>query len=222
VNKRFAGVLIIGGLPDELALTYHRKGVKVVLIDKHMSKKDISCVVPDNKAGTLDLARYLVNLGHRRIAFLGAAKDPVVDLRFNTFIQVLKDAGCSFQSGDYITGGYEIKPACIAVKQYLSSKRNNKPSAIFAINDEAAIGAMKALQEQGLRVPEDISVTGYDDISWAAHTIPPLTTVRIPREEMGRMAAQLLVGQIESRQTSSTITALNTELVVRESCAPVH
>ncbi|MFH0878633.1 MAG: GntR family transcriptional regulator [Lentisphaerota bacterium] len=221
INTRFSGVLIIGGLPEELASAYLKKGIRVVCVDHFIGRNRLSCVAPDNRGGALEMGRYLVRLGHKRMAFLAAKKDPVVDSRFEGFTQALKEAGCSFHPKDYINGGYEIRPAYHAMKNFLAEHRRNPPTAIVSINDEAAIGAMKALQEAGLQVPRDVSVSGFDDISWSAHSSPPLTTVRIPRDEMGRLAAQMLISQLESGKTTPATTLLNTELVVRESCAPI-
>lgn len=218
LNTRVAGALLVGGLPDELAVAYQKKGIPVVLVDKVTGHKDISSVVPDNKAGGLLAGRYLAGLGHKRIAFLGAADDPVVAARLDGLLRAIKDAGRSFSQKDRIEGGYEIRPAYNAMRDFLARNRKSLPTAVFAVNDEAAIGALKAIQEAGLSIPRDISLVGFDDITWSAHTVPPLTTVRVPREEIGRLAARVLISQIEANGLSATSTVLSTELVVRESC----
>lgn len=218
VNPRCAGVLLIGGLPDELAQLYLKKGAGVVFVDR-IGGNDVPSVVPDNAAGALAVARYLVGLGHRRIAFLGARKDPVVEARLSGLTLALKEAGRSFDNRDFIAGDYEIRPAFEAMKAYLARNRRSLPTAVLAVNDEAAIGALRAVREAGLRVPRDMSVAGFDDIAWAAHAVPPLTTVRIPREEMGRMAARTLLARIEGGPAAPALTAIPTELMVRDSCA---
>jgi len=214
-----AGVLLIGGLPDELANLYRKKGVAVVLVDR-VGPQNISCVHPDNHAGALELARYLVGLGHRRIAFLGAPGDPVVEARLGGLKKALGEAGGTFQAKDFIRGDYEIQPAHEAMKAYLVRNRQRLPTAVMAVNDEAAIGALRAVHEAGLRVPADLSIAGFDDIAWASHTVPPLTTVRIPREEMGRAAARAVVAQLEDGPAAPAAAVLHTALVVRASCAP--
>ena len=213
-----AGVLLIGGLPDELANLYRKKGVAVVLIDR-VGPRNVPCVHPDNHAGAFELARYLVGLGHRRVAFLGAPEDPVVEARLGGLKKALGEAGGTFQAKDFIHGNYEIQPAHEAMKAYLGRNRHRLPTAVMAVNDEAAIGALRAIRESGLRVPDDISVAGFDDIAWASHTVPPLTTVRIPREEMGRAAARAVVVQLEGGPAVPAATVLHTALVVRASCA---
>jgi DNA-binding LacI/PurR family transcriptional regulator len=218
----FNGIIFIDGVPDEFVLAIQKSGVPVVLADKSMAYPGVSSVVPDNISGARDAARYLLDLGHRRIAFLAAPQDPVVEARYKGFLKAHEEAGVRFDSKLFIRGGYEIGPAHAAMKEFLARRRKQDlPTAVFAINDEAAIGVMKALQAHGVKVPDNVSVIGFDDIAWASHTEPPLTTIRIQREEMGRLAANLLIRQIEAGPGKAPATKLlmQTELVVRESCA---
>jgi DNA-binding LacI/PurR family transcriptional regulator len=218
----FSGVIFIDGVPDEFVMAVHKSGIPLVLADKFMSHPGVSSVVPDNVSGARVAARHLLDLGHRRIAFLAAPSDPVVESRYQGFLKAHEEAGVRFDQKLLIQGGYEIGPAQDAMKKFLASRsKRDLPTAVFAINDEAAIGVMKALQAQGMKVPDDVSVIGFDDIAWASHTEPPLTTVRIQREEMGRLAANLLIRQIEagSGKAPATKLLMQTELVVRMSCA---
>ena len=218
----FNGVIFIDGVPDEFVLAVHKHGVPLVLADKSMTHPGISSVMPDNVSGARDAARYLLGLGHRRIAFLAAAEDPVVDARYQGFLEAHGETGARFDPKLVIHGGYEIGPAHDAMRKFLAGRKlQSLPTAVFAVNDEAAIGVMKALQAHGVKVPDDVSVIGFDDITWASHTEPPLTTIRIQREEMGRLAANLLVRQIEAGPGKAVATKLlmQTELVVRKSCA---
>ncbi len=216
----FSGVLFIDGIPDEFVLAIHQYGIPLVLTDKQMAHPCISSVMPDNFAGAQEAARYLLDLGHRRIAFLAAPKDPVVEARFEGFLEAHREAGIKFEQRLYLAGGYEILPAFDAMTAFLKScRKKDLPTAVMAVNDEAAIGALKALQKHGLRVPADVSVIGFDDISWSAHTEPPLTTVRIMREEMGRLATKLLLRQIETKNAPAAKLLMHTELVARDSCA---
>ena len=218
----FNGVIFIDGVPDEFVLAVHKSGVPLVLADKSMAHSGISFVVPDNISGARAGARHLLDLGHRRIAFLAAPEDPVVNARYEGFLKAHEETGTRFDSKLVIRGGYEIGPAQDAMKKFLAGcSKRDLPTAVFAINDEAAIGVMKALQGRGLKVPDDFSVIGFDDIAWASHTEPPLTTIRIQREEMGRLAANLLIRQIGAGPGNAPATKLlmQTELVVRKSCA---
>ncbi len=218
-TRDFAGILVIGGVSDELIFSYQKKGMPVVAIDRYVASRSISSVVPNNIHGACEAGRYLAGLGHKRIAFLSAGDDPVCDARLEGLKKAMSEKGLVFDDRDVILGGYEIDAASVGMQKYLK-KKGERATAVFAINDEAAIGAMKAIQASGLNVPRDMSVVGFDNIAWAAHTEPTLTTVEIQRNEMGRMAARALIGQIESAEVAPSRFRLETSLIVRDSCAP--
>ncbi len=218
-TTRLLGALLVGGITDELAAAYQKKGVQVVLVDKPSPSRDLSSIMPDNFDGAYKGAKHLVELGHRRIAFLAARNDPVVESRHGGFLKALADSGVAFHRKDYIEGSYTTEAAEAAMTRFLQQRRKDLPTALMAINDEAAIGALHALRSQGIAVPNDVSVIGFDDIPWASHAHPSLTTLRIPRREMGRVAAQTLLNQIESPRPSPIRLVLQTDLIVRKSCA---
>ena len=214
---RVLGVLLVGGVTDELAVAYHKRGIQVMLVDKPAPSRAFSSIMPDNFDGAYRAAKHLLGLGHRRIAFLAAKKDPVVESRHGGLVKAMEEAGLPFQRKDYIEGGYASEAAALAIGRYLHARRKDLATAVMAINDEAAIGALNALRTHGVKVPEDMSVVGFDDIVWAAHTHPPLTTLRIPRREMGRLAAQTLLNQVESARSTPVRLVLQTDLIVRKS-----
>ena len=216
---RTLGALLVGGLTDELALAYRKKGLPVVLVDKPSPGPELPSIIPDNAQGAYLVTRHLLELGHRRLAFLGAPPDPVSQARFSGFRKALGEAGVAFDAKDHIDAGYTSDLASSALKRYLARHARTLPTAIVAINDEAAIGALQALRAARLRVPDDVSVTGFDDIPWALHSVPPLTTMKVPRREMGRVAAQTLIAQIESPHTTPIRLVLQTDLIVRASTA---
>lgn len=222
LKKAVDGLLLVGGLTDELAIAYDKKGVRLVLVDKEIEGRAIPSIMPDNEAGMATATQYLIGLGHRRIAFLSAPPDPVVEKRRAGFMKALGDAGLRLEPGDVIEGGYEVEPAYAATGAYLEARGRDLPTAIVAINDEAAIGAMKALQQKGLSVPKDLSVTGFDNTVLAEHSTPPLTTVNVPRKEMGRWAAQSLIGNLQKPQGAASRIVLKTDLVIRQSVTGVR
>lgn len=219
ISDRFAGVIFTGGLPNELLLAYRARGIEAVLIDKEPPDRAFSGIVPDHYAGARDLARHLLDLGHRRIGFLAAPPDPVVEQRLRGIRETLQEAGLKLRDEDCVAGDYETKFAYPAMKQYLRSASGPLPTVFVAINDEAALGVLMALRESGLGVPQDISVAGFDDIPEAADYEPPLTTVRIRLAEMGRLAARALVRQVRSKRFAPTRVTLRPELIVRGSTA---
>ena len=217
-KNRFQGALLIGGLTDNLAIAYRKKGVSVMLVDKP-AVAGFSSIMPDNFNAASQAAHYLIKLGHRRIAFLGAPPDPVVEARYEGFLSALRKAGLPFDEKDYILGSYGTEKSAKAMTDYLKQQKRKLPTAILAINDEAALGVIRALQAQKIAVPKKISVMGFDGIPQAADSNPPLTTMRIPRKEMGRLAAKTLFVQIAKPSSRPVRIKLRTELILRQSCA---
>jgi LacI family transcriptional regulator len=169
--------------------------------------------------GARDATQHLLQLGHRRIAAITGPRGWVADEeRLNGYHAALASAGIvpdpklepesDFQKG----GGYQS-----ALELF---DMDDPPTAIFAFNDNLAIGVLKAAAERGLRVPEDVSVVGFDDSEQAAFATPPLTTVRQPLAEMGRMAVSLLLRQLDQQRLEALRVELATKLVVRASTAP--
>lgn len=219
----FEVAILIGGISDEITRILEKNGIPVVLADKRMPQSKTPSVTPDNFNGAREATRHLLETGHRRIAFLDAPDDPVVRARYEGYLQAHTDAGLAPHPELRIHGQYLIEPACSAVTAFLKGLHGPSPTAILAVNDESAIGAMKALETSGIQVPKDCSVIGFDDISWAPHTHPPLTTVRIPREDMGRLAARMAIQMIQAPERPAPPSlVLQTELIVRETTAPTR
>ena len=216
-KNRFRGALLIGGLTDQLALAYQKLGICVVLVDKPPAAS-LSSIMPDNFDAGFRAAHHLLSLGHRRIAFLGARPDPVGEARFNGFLEALRKAGLRFDPEDYIPGSYGTETSAKAMADYLKKQKENLPTAVLAVNDEAAIGILQALKSRNIPVPGRMSVMGFDDIPQAAVSNPPLTTMHIQRTEMGRLAARTLFAQME-KPASPVRIELPTKLIVRGSCA---
>jgi LacI family transcriptional regulator len=172
-----------------------------------------------NWQGAYDATRYLIRLGHRRIGFITGALELgcAVD-RLAGYQAALTDHDLPSDPTLITTGDFH-RPQGFAGAQALLN-RPDRPTAILASNDEMAFGAMEAARVHGLRIPDDISVVGFDDIPQASVVHPPLTTVRQPLEEMGRMATQMLLRLIAEPQLQVGRVALPTELVERQSCCP--
>ncbi len=206
-------------------------GVPVALIGRDFRHTGADLVAADNYRGGYEATEHLVRLGHKNIAFIGIKLTSGLGLkRFQGYLEALRDnrlvvnerlivggaGGTDEQMPGYSTEaiGYE------GAKQLLRLRR--RPTAIFARNDFTAVGALSALKEAGLRVPDDIAIVGYDDVPLASHTSPPLTTVRQPTREQGRLAAEFLLRRIEGReQPPREERVLPCELVIRESTASV-
>lgn len=196
---------------------------------REVAENDIPCVIinriiegipsvfADYENGAYQATKYLINLGHERIALINGPNNAQPSLwRERGFLRALKESGkeveeslLSFNS-PIVEGGY------VATLKLLSV--SNPPTAILAYNDLVALGAMKAIREKDLLVSKDISLIGYDDIFLSAYLDPPLTTVSQPKYMMGKLAADLLFRLINGEKVRNNQISLKPELIIRSSC----
>ena len=188
-----------------------------VVIDQATDLEAGAWVEGTDWQGAYDATEYLLELGHKRIGFItGLAGIQSAKQRLDGYVAALTEYGIPIDqdliiSGDYFTpSGYEAAQQLLAL--------GDRPTAIFASNDLMAFGAMDAIREQGMDIPNDISIVGYDDIPEASITHPKLTTVRQPLAQMGRVAVRLLLERIENPAHGPQRVTLATHLVVRDSC----
>jgi DNA-binding LacI/PurR family transcriptional regulator len=193
-----------------------------VAIPGHRRLKGVTNVVLDHRRGARLALQHLLELGHTEIAFMKGAN---VSLdsgdRWNCVCEVGKELGIRMPASLVIQ--LESDDATPQLGYPFARKllaRNRKFTALFAYNDISAIGAIRAFQDSGLRVPEDVSVVGFDDIRIAVHNNPSLTTVRQPLEKMGEVAARALLERLEGQGSWTPKIAIEPELVVRDSTGP--
>lgn len=173
----------------------------------------------DNRAAAKTMVSYLISLGHTRIGVISGLKDnPHAIDRLEGYKEALADAGIAFEKELVTEGDFTMWSGLNAAFQFCNMKQ--RPTAIFSMNDEMAIGAMQTLKNQGIRIPEDISVTGFDDIAYAKYSDPSLTTISQPAEEMGKMAMDMLLKVIEGEPLSQRECVLPTEFIIRKSTGP--
>ncbi|PAP75007.1 LacI family DNA-binding transcriptional regulator [Rubrivirga marina] len=176
----------------------------------------------DNVAAAMEAVDYLVGLGHRRIVHFGG---PQYSGHSEERIEGVRRAFIAHRlvmgEDDVVHAGASLEDGYRAALGYFRDREGDRPTAITCYNDLVAIGVLRALRELGLRVPEDVSVVGFDDIDVASYLSVPLTTVRMPRREIGRRATQMLIGSVEAAgKVAPEKVVLETELVVRASTAP--
>jgi DNA-binding LacI/PurR family transcriptional regulator len=192
-----------------------------VAVAGHRRLKGVTNIVLDHRTAALMALKHLMELGHKEIAFVkGPASSSDSEDRWKAIVQVSRLLNIHIKPE--LTLRLEGNAASPDLgypyaKQLLS--RNAPFTALFGYNDNSAIGAIRAIHEAGLRVPQDISVVGFDDIQSAAYCNPALTTVRQPLEKMGEIAARTLLDRIENRETYVPEIAIEPEFVVRESTA---
>lgn len=217
-ENKVDGLLLVGEIPHNFIMAIRDKGIPLVLVDHYINDSGLDSVVTENEKGAYQIVKYLIDLGHRKIGFWGASLDHGTFMeRFRGYKKALADYDIKF-SEDLVETVLLIENDIIVDKMF---KSGNMPTAVFACNDLVAIKVMSALQDQGLKVPDDISIAGFDDIELSSQIRPPLTTVRVQREQMGVLAVKKLIKNIERKNNKSEKTVLTTELVVRQSCKAI-
>jgi LacI family transcriptional regulator len=177
----------------------------------------------DDRGGGRLAAEHLLSLGHRRIAHLAGTSDIATSQpRARGFAETLEAAGHPLEPGLIIESGFSTESGYAAMRQLLYSvPTTDLPSAVFAANDLCADGAMRAITEFGLGIPDDIAVVGYDDTWFAGLTHPPLTSIHMPIAEMGETAAAMLIDHLEGMGPAETQPTLPVSLTIRTSCGGV-
>ncbi len=215
-------ILILPEESHEELNALQEQGYPFVIVDPRSAQDEsVPTVSASHLAGAREATEHLLRLGHRRIAAItGPAGWIATDDRLRGYRGALAEAGIMPDASLQITANFRDNGGRAATQQLLSLPE--PPTAIFAFNDMLAIGALQALRQAGLRVPEDVSVIGFDDTYEASIVHPALTTVRQPLAEMGRMAVSQLVRLLQSQRIEALHVELATRLVVRESTGPVR
>ncbi|HTK26288.1 MAG TPA: LacI family DNA-binding transcriptional regulator [Pyrinomonadaceae bacterium] len=211
---------------DEHLLEIVDGDMPVVVVGRDFHHDLVDFVSADNLTGGFEATRHLIDLGHRRIGFIGATLNNKGSLkRLQGYLNALEAHDIDIDER-LITGrrdtssevpGYSTeRMGYEGMKRLLSLPK--RPTAVFARNDFTAVGAMTAIKEAGLSIPKDLAIVGFDDIPLAVHTVPPLTTVRQPMRLQGQLAAEMLVSRIAGKEPRQRIERiLNCELIIRES-----
>lgn len=220
-SNRADGLLLLDGSLDidQLRpLSAPPFAIPLVLACEDIPQSGLPSVLTDNARAAQRATQHLIELGHRRIGhILGPEANVVARERLAGFQAALAQAGLPLVPDWLFKGSFEMDSGFAVAARYMALAI--RPTAVFAANDESAIGFLSGLREHGVHCPNDVSVVGFDDLAVAAHYQPPLTTMRQPREAMGRMAAEALIDLIERPDSlrAPLKIVLNSELVVRGS-----
>jgi LacI family transcriptional regulator len=214
IARRVDGIILLHAQIDEASLIEYSRHAPLLVLGRSVQNSSVLASLPiDNLQGARDATRHLIDEGHRKIAFIAGPRDHEDAIeRLDGYRMALAEAGVGFdpelvEQGDYLeTGG-------LAAMERLFV-RGVSFSAVFCANDQTAYGARLTLFRRGLRVPEDISLVGFDDLPTSSYMTPPLTTVRQPTYEIGRLAAQGIVKMI--RKQSIELSPIPLKLVTRE------
>ncbi len=189
-------------------------GYPIVLIGNALESVICPCIACNNLASAYTIVEYLIHMGHKKIAHISGNRDTKTGiLRIQGYMSALENYGIPVRPEWNLATHYFKEEAYLTMKQILNS--SELPTAVFAANDTMAIGCYNAIYEAGLKIPDDISIVGHDDIEVAAVLSPPLTTMRQQKREIGRIAARKILDY--SAQGDNDITILPTELVERKS-----
>ena len=190
---------------------------RIVVIDPQGDGANVPSVVARNRVGAMSAMAYLIGLGHCRIGFIGGRPDTLSAIRrFEGYKDGLAEAGIPYDP-DLVQGGDYTRERGQEAARYLLGLPK-RPTAIFATNDQAAIGVMDVAQELGLHIPRDVSVVGFDNIPEAAQVTPKLTTVDQLIQDMGKLATELLINILKGEVLEQMLWKVPTRLIIRDSC----
>lgn len=216
-SRHFDGVIMFSSdIDDPILPLLIKDGGPMVLIGRHPYFLNVPSVDVENREGAREAVAHLIALGHRRIGVInGQLQMEAAQARRDGYKQSLLEAGIGIDAELMVEGFFSEADAYRAMLQLLDLR--TPPTAVFAASDSMAIGALHAIRNRGLRVPDDIALIGYDDLPLAAYATPPLTSVHQPIGDMGSHAVRLLVEQIKGQGPTAAVR-LPARLVVRESC----
>jgi len=221
LNNRVDGVIYASSYRSlEIAHIARDKGIPVVVLDREIQNDKITSVIVNNNYGAYIATEHLIKLGHKNIAYIGAAKNMEISTtRKSGYIRALEAYNVPLVERYICYGNYTLQSGFECAEMLL--KDNQEITAVLAVNDLMAIGVINYLHKSGRRVPEDVSILGFDNIELAGSITPSLTTVEYPIVRMSEVVIDMLLRQINDNGNSVEALTLFPKLVVRESTGPV-
>ncbi len=215
-GRGISGLLILGALSDQALNLIREQRIPTVLVDD--DRPGFNRVITDNVHGAEVAVRYLTHKGHTKIGLLTSDRTTSFRQRTQGFIRAMKQAELSCQP-EWIKSvyGFAQEAGYCEFEEILSLPLENRPTALFAVNDHFAMNGIRAAEGLGLRVPEDISIMGFDDTPYATMSRPHLTTIRVQTRRMGELAVTTLRRVMDFRRGEAECLILSTELVERAS-----
>ncbi|WP_322906556.1 LacI family DNA-binding transcriptional regulator [Paenibacillus campi] len=218
--KRFDGIILMSQSDDDHAFIEHVIGqdIPLVVLNRLIPDGDFVNIVSNDREGAQHAGEYLIRQGHRRIALIEGMKGfKSAEQRRSGFLDAMQAAQLSLPDQYIVPGRYSTESGYQAMQALL--QLDSPPTAVFCSNDDMAIGAMNAAFEMGLKVPDELSIVGFDDINFSMYTNPALTTVKRPIEQISAHGATKILERIERQSAGAELIFLGTELVERRSVA---
>ncbi|CAH0534565.1 HTH-type transcriptional repressor CytR [Vibrio stylophorae] len=219
-TKQADGMLLLGtDVPFDVSKPEQKNLPPLVMACEYAPELELPTVHIDNLTAAFEVVNYLTQMGHKRIATItGSDSAAISNFRHQGYQQAMRRAGIEINPAYRVKGDYSFAGGARAMTSLLSLPE--PPTAVFCHNDTMAIGAMQQAKRLGLRVPQDISVVGFDDIKFSEYCDPPLTTVSQPRYDIGRKAMLMLLELLRGKEVQAGSRLLDAKLVIRESAAP--
>lgn len=221
-----AGIIVSASrVQESVLLQFSQRSEKpIVLINRYVKAPNVSCIIVDYERSMIQAATHLINLGHRRIAYLaGPAQSESSQDRKRGIIEAMRRARLSLDPLLCLDSFPNIEGGFSAMVSLLGLPKEKQPTGVLAYNDLVALGALRAIRLKNMRVPEDISLIGNDNIEMLDHTYPPLTTVSPPKNHMGILAMQSLNQMISGKNgLGDGFIQVDAPLTLRYSTGPVN
>ncbi|NOW03375.1 LacI family transcriptional regulator [Clostridium beijerinckii] len=217
-NRNFDGIIVVSQSKndDEFIQTILEKNIPTVVINRYIENEGLVNIMSDDTKGVYDAVTYFIENNHRKIALLQGNKEfESTVYRKRGYIRALEDNNIPINEEYILSGRYDLKSGYENMKKLL--KLENVPTAVFCANDDIGVGAMKAIFEAGLKVPEDISIIGFDDSNFCNYVAPPLTSVRKDSLAMSEYGGRNLLNLIKNKEVDKEKVYIQSQLVVRKS-----
>ncbi len=218
-KKQFDGILVMSQSPNDDEFIAHvlREKIPLVVMNREIIGQKVTTVLSDDLQGTYQITKYILDCGHRDIAIIeGKPEFRSSTKRKQGFLNAYRDAGLEFNQELAVSGEYDLESGYNAMQKILNMKK--MPTAVFCSNDEMALGAMKAIKQREILMPDVLSIAGFDDMGFTAYLTPALTTVLRPIEDMSKESTKILLNKIEMDKLDDPgIIHFETKLIIRDS-----
>jgi DNA-binding LacI/PurR family transcriptional regulator len=217
-TRSFDGIIVMSqSAGDNPFIEYViEQNIPQVVLNRSVDYEEVSNILSDDYSGAEKVVKHLIENGHHKIGLIeGKSGFHSTKERSSGYFSALEQKNIQASPEYQVKGNYDVESGYTAMNRLLALK--SKPTAIFCSNDDMAVGAIKAITEQGLNVPEDISIVGFDDNVFSAFLTPALTTVKRPIEKISQEGAKRLILQLESKDVQMDTLYMNTDIILRQS-----